>query len=387
MSTSASQTQETAVLQTEDLPRLLEALHARRYQVIGPTLSDNAIVLEEIRSVSELPVGWTDEQEGGVYRLKRREDETYFGYGVGPHTWKQFLNPPHLRLWRARRENGNLQFMLDSQEAPKMAFLGVRPCELEAIAVQDRVFLGKGYVDPVYAERRASLLIIVVQCAQASSTCFCASMGTGPHAESGYDLALTEVIGRRTHHFLVETGSVRGVELLQEIPHAPATDAQIEQAREISRQTARQQSRTMHVEGLKELLYRSYEHPHWEEVGARCLTCGNCTMVCPTCFCMTVEDSVDLAGRDAQRRRRWDSCFMMDFSYITGGSVRYSPSARYRQWLTHKLATWHDQFGVSGCVGCGRCITWCPVAIDLTEEVRAFQGKVRGSKEKTHENA
>jgi ferredoxin len=387
MGTSASQTQETAILQADDLQHLLEALHARHYQVIGPTVSDNAVVLEEIRSVSDLPVGWTDEQEGGVYRLRRREDDAFFGYVVGPRSWKQFLNPPNLRLWRARRENGNLQFMLDSEEAPKMAFLGVRPCELEAIAVQDRVFLGKSYVDPIYAERRQRLFVIVVQCAQASGTCFCASMGTGPWAESGYDLALTEVIGKRAHHFLVEVGSERGAELLKEIACEPATEAQIAQARQLSRQAAHQQSRTMDTEGLKELLYRSYEHPHWEEVGARCLTCGNCTMVCPTCFCMTVEDSVDLAGRNAERRRRWDSCFMMDFSYITGGSVRYSPAARYRQWLTHKLATWHDQFGVSGCVGCGRCITWCPVAIDLTEEVRAFQGEVRGSKEKTHENA
>jgi ferredoxin len=96
-------------------------------------------------------------------------------------------------------------------------------------------------------------------------------------------------------------------------------------------------------------------------------------MACPTCFCTTVDDVTDLTGSQAVRSRRWDSCFSMDFSYIHGGSVRSSGASRYRQWLTHKLASWQDQFGASGCVGCGRCITWCPVGIDLTEEVEAIR--------------
>ena len=120
---------------------------------------------------------------------------------------------------------------------------------------------------------------------------------------------------------------------------------------------------------MQELLQGNLEHPRWDDVAERCLTCGNCTMVCPTCFCTTVEDHSDLAGRRAERKRRWDSCFTMDFSYIHGGSVRDQARSRYRQWMTHKLASWIDQFGTSGCVGCGRCITWCPVGIDITEEV------------------
>jgi Fe-S oxidoreductase len=104
-------------------------------------------------------------------------------------------------------------------------------------------------------------------------------------------------------------------------------------------------------------------------------------MVCPTCFCATVEDATDLTGSATERRRVWDSCFSQEFSYIHGGSVRTSAGARYRQWITHKLATWHEQFGVSGCVGCGRCITWCPVGIDITAEARAVrQGDAQGSR-------
>jgi Fe-S-cluster-containing hydrogenase component 2 len=129
----------------------------------------------------------------------------------------------------------------------------------------------------------------------------------------------------------------------------------------------------MDTSGIKELLYRNPEHPRWDDVAERCLACTNCTLVCPTCFCGSVEDVTDLVGETAERWRRWDSCFTLDHSFLHGGSVRSSTRARYRQWLTHKLASWIDQFGTSGCIGCGRCITWCPVGIDITEEVAAIR--------------
>jgi ferredoxin len=130
----------------------------------------------------------------------------------------------------------------------------------------------------------------------------------------------------------------------------------------------------METRGIHDLLYQNFEHPRWDEIAARCLSCGNCTMVCPTCFCTNVEDVSDVTGHRAERWRRWDSCFTMSFSYIHGGSVRTSAKARFRQWMTHKLASWIDQFGTTGCVGCGRCIAWCPVGIDLTEEAQALRG-------------
>jgi formate hydrogenlyase subunit 6/NADH:ubiquinone oxidoreductase subunit I len=109
-------------------------------------------------------------------------------------------------------------------------------------------------------------------------------------------------------------------------------------------------------------------------VAQRCLACTNCTLVCPTCFCVAVEDTTDLAGDHVERHRRWDSCFTAGHSYVHGGSVHASTASRYRQWMTHKLSTWFDQFGSSGCVGCGRCIAWCPAAIDITEEAAAITG-------------
>lgn len=364
---------ESSVIERQDFEQLFPALLSRGYWVVGPTVRDGAIVYERLSSVQDLPCGWTDEQEGGKYRLIRRKDQALFGYVVGPHSWKKFLYPPTQRLWQAQRNENGFHILQEAPEPAKFAFLGVRSCELHAIEVQDRVFLQGPYVDPGYKARRENAFIIAVNCAQAGGTCFCVSMNTGPKAAAGYDLALTEVVEGGKHYFVAEAGTERGREVLKEVPHRPAGDAERGTADRIISETARHMGRTMETAGIKELLYANLEHPRWDNVAARCLTCANCTMVCPTCFCTTVEDVTDLTGDHAERWRKWDSCFTADFSYIHGGSVRTSAKSRYRQWMTHKLATWIDQFGTSGCVGCGRCITWCPVGIDITEEAKAIR--------------
>ncbi|MEW6324867.1 MAG: 4Fe-4S dicluster domain-containing protein [Nitrospirota bacterium] len=362
------------VIDRSALDRLLEALRRQGYQLIGPTLRDGAILFDEIRTTADLPEGWTEEQEGGTYRLKRRPDRALFGYAVGPHSWKKYLHPPVRRLWQAQRRDGALEFIPEPESAVRYAFIAARACDLQAIAVQDRVFLEGRVVDPSYQARREGAFVIAVNCGQAGGTCFCVSMGTGPKAARGFDLALTEVVDGGRHEFIVEVGSERGERLLRESPGRAAAEEDRAAAARIVEETARHMGRTMEAAGIKELLYRNYDHPRWDNVAARCLTCGNCTMVCPTCFCTTVDEVTDLTGEHAERWQKWDSCFTMDFSYIHGpGSVRSSTKARYRQWMTHKLATWWDQFSYSGCVGCGRCITWCPVAIDITEEVRAIR--------------
>ena len=217
-----------------------------------------------------------------------------------------------------------------------------------------------------------------------AGTCFCVSMETGPKADAGFDLALTELVDENRHEFLVEVGSETGVEIFRQVPHRPATDAEVAAAEAVVAHTASQMGRTLQTDGIKDLLLENLNHPRWDDVAKRCLTCGNCTMVCPTCFCTTVEDHSDLTGSFAERVRKWDSCFTMDFSYIHGGSVRKTARSRYRQWMTHKLATWIDQFGTSGCVGCGRCITWCPVGIDITDEAAAIRANPQRTKGKEH---
>jgi sulfhydrogenase subunit beta (sulfur reductase) len=367
------------VIEREHFDGLLRALVRRGYTVVGPTVREQAIVYDEISSVDDLPIGWTDEQDGGHYRLRRRDDEALFGYAVGPHSWKQYQLPAEVKLWRARvDERGALVNANEArQETPRYAFFGARSCELHATRILDRVLTGGRRPDPG-GTASEEVFVVAVQCGQAGGTCFCVSMNTGPVAERGFDLALTEILtDPADHHFVVEVGSDRGAEVLADVPHRDASGGDREAACAVHERTASQMGRELDTTDIRELLYRNFEHPRWDEVAARCLTCGNCTMVCPTCFCTTVEDVTDLEGEHVERYQRWDSCFTVDYSHIHGGSVRNSTRSRYRQWMTHKLATWWDQFGSSGCVGCGRCITWCPVGIDLTEEARAIRESER----------
>jgi sulfhydrogenase subunit beta (sulfur reductase) len=364
----------TAVVAPAGLDDLIAALRRRGFRVLGPTVRDGAIVYDELESAAELPVGWTDRQEAGTYRLERREDDARFGYAVGPHSWKQFLFPARLRLWRAKANGGAPVVEEEPLDETPLAFIGVRACELNAIAIQDRVFTEGKFVDRDYAARRGGIFVVAVNCGEPAATCFCVSMDAGPRVEQGYDLALTEVL-EGEHRFLVEAGSPAGEEVLAELSSRAAEEADVVAATAVVDSAAAHMGRTMQSADLRDLLADNLEHPRWDDVAERCLTCGNCTMVCPTCFCSSVEDTSDLAGEEAARTRVWDSCFSLDYSYIHGGHVRSSSRSRYRQWMTHKLGTWHDQFGTSGCVGCGRCITWCPVGIDITEEVAALRGE------------
>ncbi len=367
---------------SDALAALIATLAAGGYAVIGPTVRDGAIVYDEVRGVADLPAGWTDRQEAGRYQLERRADGALFGYAVGPHSWKQFLHPPAELLWRARRTEAGFAVEAAPPPARRFAFLGVRACELHAIAIQDRVFLGGAYQDTGYAARREGAFIVAVNCGTAGGTCFCASMGTGPAVSAGFDLVLTELVGEDGHDFLVEAGSEAGASVLASLVSRPATQAALAAAGAVVERARAGMGRRMETAGLKELLQANPEHPRWDDVAARCLACANCTMVCPTCFCTTVSERTDLAGTEAVREKRWESCFTAGFSFIHGGAVRASRKARYRQWMTHKLAHWIDQFATSGCVGCGRCITWCPVGIDITEEGAAIRGHEAAGRDK-----
>lgn len=352
------------------LADLIDLLLAQGYTVIGPVVRHGAIGLAPVTSADQLPRGVRDEQSAGGYRLAPGDPDLTFENAVGPESPKRFFFPPAQRLFQFHIEHD--QFVLDAgpPQVPRLAFLGVRPCDLAAMRIHDRVF---GADDPgtlrcesegYYVESRRQALVIAINCTRPAPTCFCASLGTGPRATTGFDLALTELRGG----FILTIGSDRGQELAAALPTRAPSSAELELA-ELKLHGAREHmGRKLDPRGLKEILDAALEHPQFDEIARRCLSCGNCTMVCPTCFCSTVTDATSLADARATRTRQWESCFTHQFTYTTAGPVRNTVRGRYRQWFRHKLCTWFDQFGSSGCVGCGRCISWCPVGIDITAE-------------------
>ncbi len=365
---------EVAVIDTAGLDALIGRLADLGYETKGPVVRDGAIVPGAVAGVADLPSGYHDSQSPGRYRLERGDDDRLFGWAVGPGSWKSELFPPSQELWRARREGDEVEIVEPQPEqgnAP-LAMIGARPCELAGLDVLDRVLEGGATADPRYAARRDGAFVMVAECGTPASTCFCTSMDTGPSADAGFDLALTELDDAGGHRFMVRVGSARGAEVLSSVASEPASRADHEERGRVLAGAERAIGRRLDTEGLPALLARNLEHPRWAEVAERCLACGNCTLVCPTCFCSDVRDTTDLSG-EVRRERTWASCFDLEHSYMGGGNVRTSTSSRYRQWLTHKLSTWWDQFGTSGCVGCGRCIAWCPVGIDLTEEASAIR--------------
>jgi ferredoxin len=382
---------EKYIIDRIQFPQLLSVLQRRGYALVGPSRNQNAIVYTRIETIDDLPSGWTDTQAAGEYRLVKQDTPMLFNYVPSQHSWKNFLFPSVHRLWKAEKTGKSFQIADCGLRISDLnyAFIGVRACELNAILILDKVFSTPPYSVPYYSELRKNTFIIAVNCSVARDTCFCVSMQSGPKVtqQLGFDLALTEIytpVGidsiQERHCFLLEIGSQKGAEVIIEIAARTATISDIESAEKVVGGTSAQITRSLDTTNIKNMLERNLEHPHWQAIATRCLTCGNCTMVCPTCFCSTVEDTTDLTGTYAERVRKQDVCFSLDFSYIHGGSVRTSSSARYRQWLTHKFASWFDQFGTSGCVGCGRCITWCPVGIDITEEIRFFREAEKGTK-------
>jgi ferredoxin len=371
----------TSVLDRAGLNALVGVLARRGYVVIGPTLRDGAIVLAELSSGTDLPDGWGVEVAPGSYRVHRRGDRAVFGYATGQQSWKQFLHPPRRAIWSSE----GVAFSPASDRPPRYAFLGVRACDLAAIEVLGGVLGNGAHVDEAFRRRRQDLFVVAVGCTEPGGLCFCASLGTGPRPGPGYDLSLTELVDDDGSRFVVTVGTADGARVLADVPQRESAAAEEADAEAALDAAAEHMGRALPDTDLRRLFYDNRESPVWDEVAERCLTCGNCTMVCPTCFCTTTEDRTDLTAGHAERSQRWASCFELDFSYLHGGSVRTTGAARYRHWITHKLASWQDQFGSSGCVGCGRCIAWCPVGIDITAEAAklASGGEGTGSGEHT----
>ncbi|HEY1281747.1 MAG TPA: 4Fe-4S dicluster domain-containing protein, partial [Acidimicrobiales bacterium] len=317
---------------------LITALRQHGFTVIGPRRRGDVIALDEVRAVDDLPVGWTDEQEAATYRVVAGDGRSLFGYALGPQSPRRYLSPPRRTLWTGERIG--LDFVIRTREPdpPSYAFLGIRACELAAIDVQDRVLRDGRYPDPDYSAARERAFFVGVNCAAPAPTCFCASMDTGPEVRRGHDLVLTELLEGGRHELLMEAATERGAAVLDAaldgVPWRAAEPRDVQAVHDIVAATAARMTRRLDPETARDTLAANLHHPQWDDVADRCLSCTNCTLVCPTCFCSSVEDVTSIDGERTERSERWDSCFTLGHSTLHGmGSVRADVRSRYRQWL------------------------------------------------------
>jgi len=369
----------------EHLGRLIALLAEQGYEVIGPRKEGAAIRWGPVGSVDELPAETGCETKPGHYRLKERPGPERFAWGPSPDSVKRWLHAPETRIAAAHKDNGNGAFHVlhDEPKAQKTAFIGLRPCDVAALERLDRVFLEDKFIEEHYAARRREALIIAVNCTESLETCFCVSMECGPRAARGFDVALTEHVNESAPggiEYLAEAGTAKGGHLVEALGAPKAEAPFVAECREKCKQAGAAQRRKVDWRSAPTVMLRVFEHPRWEDTARRCLACANCTLSCPTCFCINTLETTSLDGTQGERKRVWDSCFTQSFTYIHGGSVRASVKSRYRQWLGHKLAWWQQQFGTAGCTGCGRCVTWCPTGIDITEEFAELAGSAQGGK-------
>lgn len=359
----------------ESLQNLITGLQEAGFLCIGPQVRDGAIVYDALTHAEQLPWGIRDHQSLGQYQLEATQEKKAFSWANGAQAIKPLLFKPTQTVWKVFRNAQNkIEFQPYQANEKPMAILGARSCDLAAMAIQDKVFLQGQHVDIHYQERRKHLFVVAINCSYSSHNCFCVSAGTGPNVRHPFDILMTEIEGG----FVVTVGSERGHAIIDGLRLPSSQTTQNEQATQHVEQAAHMQTKRIPMNNsfvLRDLLFNNLEHPRWKEVGERCLSCGNCTQVCPTCFCSSEIEAPSLEGCSSEHKREWDSCFTANHSYLSGKVIRDDTRKRYRQWLTHKVGSWFDQFDVSGCVGCGRCISWCPVGIDMTEELAAISGE------------
>lgn len=319
-----------------------------RFSLIGPVKADGLTEFRQINSSDELNMGYhsTMLSPGKAYLYRPREELFSFSFG------------------------NSIEIREAPADAEQRILVGVHSCDTNAILYLDRVFLGQ-FRDPIYEARRNNTMIISLNCERVTGNCFCPSVGAGPFLKSvnGYDMLLTDF----GDDYLVELKSerARGLFNVDDIKKSGAEEFKVKEEKE--RAALQKFTKTINMDGLDSVLRKGSEHPVWRTTAEElCLSCTNCVMVCPTCFCYDVVDEIAVDKKTVRRYRQWDACQDAKFAEVHGGNFRARRSARLRQFVTHKLGQTF-QFGVFGTVGCGRCITWCPTGIDLTEMAKEVQ--------------
>ncbi len=348
----------------KDNLRGLLSVFSQSYRIIGPQVLSGTIVLEEIKAY-ELPLHYIDQHGQGTYRLLAERSPFLFSFSTGPDSFKKFLFPPERTLFHFGYNKKRLSAeTIESPEKPLLLF-GLRACDTEALRLYDRVLSD----DREYRLRRDNSIIVAINCPFPHENCFCSSLSTGPQVKEA-DIIITEL----SEYLLLEVQSEELVNFIRDIPHKEINGRDLEERDNVINDCRAKMNKQIDIKLLKQLT-KKFESPLWQEISERDLECGNCTQVCPTCFCNSTFDRVrlsDISKTDIRgsRIRVWDSCFSRNFARVHGGNFRPSRRARYRHWFMHKFLYMEEQFGLRGCVGCGRCITWCPAGIDITEVLR-----------------
>ena len=269
------------------------------------------------------------------------------------------------------------EFSPEGYEEPKRldkkcVLFGLHSCDIHALKILDLVFAGK-YWDSYYFTRRNNTSIIGIDCTP-DDLCFCHSLGTD-FVEDGFDLFLSEIDGS----YLVRVGTSLGDDMMR------AAKSLFKDVEKRDREEYKMRSNEkrklfktyLELGDLPEIMDLEYESEVWKEIGEKCLSCGSCSMVCPTCYCYDVFDELNLDGQSGERKRRWDSCLFKDYALVAGGlNFREERSARVKNRYFHKQRGFVAQYGRPSCVGCGRCIQACPAKIDIVEVINKIRGEI-----------